>query len=38
MFKGPVAESSQTGNTDGGTERRQCGGSSGNVRNDERGG
>lgn len=36
MFKGPVAESSQTGNTDGVMERRQCGGSSGNIRNDER--
>ena len=36
MFKGLVAESSQTGNTDGVMERRQCGGSSGNIRNDER--
>lgn len=36
MFKGPVAESSQTGNTDGVMERRQYGGSSGNTRNDER--
>lgn len=29
MFKGSVAESSQTGNTDGIMERRQFGGSSG---------
>ena len=36
MFKGSVAESSQTGNTDGIMGRRQFGGSSGNIRSDER--